>query len=344
MASGRRTSLASLANNPVESVPGHSAPILVRLQPSQIAPTPLNSRVNFGSESELGELGESMRVRQLQPVVVVKRGDYLRLWPEHESEIGDADYVLVAGERRWRAAGHVSLSAIDAIERPSLADARTTFLDALFTENIDRKNLDAIEEAEAVESMVAECGTAIAAAKQFRRHETWVSQRRALLKLTPELKAKVRTGELPVRIARSIAAVPAAEQENAWRAAREAEQVRREDKQRAKATSPPPTPPDPADEPGGEDFTAVKTDPPAPAPPAPPPPSGESESGDFTAVKNPDPGTDPNPERGSAVSDDQPRPDPTVIQWDDLGQVADAIRAALGADDRRQLAAMIADD
>lgn len=86
----------------------------------------------------------------------------------------------------------------------------------------DRRNLDPIEEARAVEEMVTECGSAARAAERFRRHESWVSQRRALLRLTPALQDRVRSGELPVRIARSIAALPAAVQETAWHAVRPA--------------------------------------------------------------------------------------------------------------------------
>jgi ParB family transcriptional regulator, chromosome partitioning protein len=318
MAAGRRTSLAALADVPVEVVPGHAAQILERLKPSRIAATPLNSRTNFGSSEELAELGESMRVRQLQPVVVVGRADYLRLWPEHEEGIGSADYVLVNGERRWRAAAQVSLPVVDAIIRPQLADSRPAFLDAIFTENIDRKNLDPIEEARAVEEMVTECGSAAKAAERFRRHESWVSQRRALLKLTPALQDHVRSGELPVRIARSIAALPPGNQETAWRETRETEQGRREDRRQARDQ-----------ESRGNPSVQPRQDPPE----------------DFTAVKNSGPGTSANGAApGTSAGGRQSRPDATVMRWGDIGKVAEAIRAALGTEDRRQLAAMILDD
>lgn len=251
---GRRVALSTLAGDPVEEVPGHSAATLVRLQPGQITATPLNSRSNFGTPEELGQLGESMRVRQLQPVVVVSRAAYLQLWPEHEPH-ATADYVLVNGERRWRAAAQAGLPRLDALIREEIADTRTAFLDALFTENLDRRNLDPIEEARAVEAMAAECGSASAAATRFRRHESWVSQRRALLKLTPGLQARVRTGEIPVRIARSIASSPPGQQEAAWQEARTREQEQRAGRKRGQA-SPDETTPDAAT--GAGNFTAVK--------------------------------------------------------------------------------------
>ena len=217
---GKRVSLSSLADAPTEDVPGHSTATLIRLRPAQIAATPLNPRANYGTDEELAELGQSMRVRQLQPVVAVSRARYLTLWPDHEDHAGAADYVLANGERRYRAAVHVGLERLDVIVREEIADSRAAFLDALLSENIDRRNFDPIEEALAVEAMVHECGTANAAATRFRRHETWVSQRRALLKLAPGMQQRVRTGELPVRIARSVAALPHDEQESAWLRAR----------------------------------------------------------------------------------------------------------------------------
>jgi ParB family transcriptional regulator, chromosome partitioning protein len=341
MAAGKRTSLASLAAKPVEKIPGHTAPTLVRLQPSHIAPTPLNARVDFGSLQDLTELGESMRVRQLQPVVVVGKADYLRLWPEHETLIGEADYVLVNGERRVRAASQVSLPGVDAIVRPHLADSKTAFLDALFTENLDRKNFNAIEEAHAVEAMVAECGTAQAAAQAFRRTEGWISQRRALLRLTPELQDKVGSGELPVRIARSIASLPPANQAEAWRQAREAEQAVRVERRQAREEPPGRQPG--KDKPVRGGFTAVKTGDQVPGTDGSGPHGDGTGSGDFTAVKDPAPVPQGGgPGLGKALAT-PPRPDATMIRWNDLAMVAKAIREALSTEDRHRLATMILD-
>ncbi|GAA4522491.1 hypothetical protein GCM10023191_101810 [Actinoallomurus oryzae] len=211
---GQRVRLSSLATAPVEDVPGGGTEV-AKLRPAQIAATPLNPRENFGDADELAELGESMRVRQLQPVVVVSRAAYLKLWPEHADHVGSAEYVLANGERRYRSALHVDLKALEAVIRDEVAESRAAFLDALLSENIDRKNFDPVEEALAVEAMVQECGSAKVAAERFRRHESWVSQRRALLKLAPAIQARVRAGDVPVRVARSIASLPPEEQEAA---------------------------------------------------------------------------------------------------------------------------------
>ncbi len=255
---GRRVALSTLAAAPVETVPGHSAAILERLDPARIAPTPLNKRTNFGTPEELAELGESLRRRQLQPAVVVSRERYLAQYPEHEEQIskheeqaGPADYVLVNGERRWRAARQVGLPRLEAMIRDEIADSRAALLEAVIAENIDRRNLDPIEEAHSVEELVTECGSAAAAAKHLHRTEGWVSQRRALLKLTPEIQARVQAGEVPVRIARSIASVPPDEQEAALKDAVNSQPAKRASRRREPRRQDPEDPPaDPEPGPG----------------------------------------------------------------------------------------------
>jgi ParB family chromosome partitioning protein len=332
---GKRVSLSSLADAPTEDVPGHSTATLIRLRPAQIAATPLNPRANFGTDKELAELGESMRVRQLQPVVAVSRARYLALWPDHEDHAGAADYVLANGERRYRAAVHVGLERLDVIVREEIADSRAAFLDALLSENLDRRNFDPIEEALAVEAMVHECGTANAAATRFRRHETWVSQRRALLKLAPGMQHRVRTGEVPVRIARSVAALPHDEQESAWLRAR-AEQAQ-ETQQRARQRQPrsprentpapetgrpAPQPPDPDGTGQREIFTAVKTGDGAEGPATTDPGAQAGQREIFTAVKTGDGAEDPPSTNPGA----QARPAAAAMPWDSPADLARLIR------------------
>lgn len=213
---GRRTSLASLAGAAVETVPGQNDPTLVRIPLAKVAPTPLNPRTDFGGADALAELGESMRRRQLQPVVVVSRVSYLKLFPEHTEQVGQAAYVIITGERRYRGARQVDLPTIGAIILEEIATSRADVLDAVLSENIDRKNFNPIEEALAVHAMVKECGTSAAVAEKFRRTPGWVSQRLALLKLAPEVQVLVRSGQIPVRDARGLAGHPADEQLPAW--------------------------------------------------------------------------------------------------------------------------------
>lgn len=218
----RRRTLADLANDEVEDVPGSSEPLLTHIPVDQIAPTPVNTRTDFGPPEKLAELGESVRVRQLQPVVVVPVKRYLALFPEHEEQVKAAAYVLANGQRRWLAVREVKLPTIHALVREDskIVGSRADFMDAVFSENIDRQDFNPIEEARAVEAMVAECGSAEVAAERWRKSPGWISQRRALLKLTPELQALVISGELPAWIGRSarLTRLPHEEQAAEWEA------------------------------------------------------------------------------------------------------------------------------
>ena len=91
--------------------------------------------------------------------------------------------------------------------------------DQVERENVDRQDFDVIEEARAVEALVSECGTAEEAAKRLHRTGGWVSQRRALLTLAPQLQTALRGGELAIREARQLARIPLEEQVARWQAA-----------------------------------------------------------------------------------------------------------------------------
>lgn len=204
---GQRTSLASLASTKVEDVPGRGSVTLSTLPLASIAPTPLNPRTNFGSSEELADLGRSIKRRQLQPIVVVTKALYLKHFPEHAEQIDgeSASYVIAVGERRYRAAGAAGLGTIEAAIRDEVAATRQDFVDAVLSENLDRKNFDPIEEAEAIELLVREFGSARAAAAHRGKTESWVSQRRSLLRLAEPVRVLVRARELPVEAARTLA-------------------------------------------------------------------------------------------------------------------------------------------
>ncbi|MCD9145880.1 hypothetical protein LUZ16_28150 [Streptomyces albireticuli] len=104
-----------------------------------------------------------------------------------------------------------------------VAKSRADFLDAVLSENNDREDLDPIERALGIETMVNELGGADKVAEHYGKTKGWVGQQRKLLKLTIDLQAVVSSGDMPVRIARDIAGLPAAEQQPVW----EAEQQRR---------------------------------------------------------------------------------------------------------------------
>jgi len=186
---------------------------------AELVANPRNPRDEVGDLSDLSTITD----RQLQPGTAVSRAAWLKLWPEDEAEIGTAKYIVVNGNRRLAAAVKYGRPGLDVVVRDSIAVNKGEILWAATSENIDRRDFDVLEEAKAVELMVAEFGSADAAATKLGRSKGWVSQRRALLKLAPELQAALRAGDLAIRHARSLAKVPLEEQVAAWEAAQNPE-------------------------------------------------------------------------------------------------------------------------
>ena len=183
----------------------------------QLIANPRNPRSTVGDLDDL----ESIKDRQLQPAVVVSRAAWLNLYPDDAADLGDAKWIVVNGCRRLAAAAKYGRDGLDVIIRDSLAGDAATILWAAIAENIDRRDFDIIEEARAVDLLTTEAGSGAAAAERLGRTKAWVSQRRALLKLAPDLQDKLRNGELAVREARNLARVPLPEQIAKWQAAQE---------------------------------------------------------------------------------------------------------------------------
>ncbi|WP_331757441.1 ParB N-terminal domain-containing protein (plasmid) [Streptomyces sp. NBC_01387] len=293
MAAGRRTSLASLAGQKVDDVPGKSDPLLLTLPLQKLVPTRFNPRRNFGTDEDLRDFGLKLKKRQLQPAVVVSRPGYLKLWPEEEEHVGAVPYVIANGERRFRGSLAAGLTTLNVVHNEDVANSRADFLDAVLSENNDREDLDPIERAIGIEIMVAELGGADRVANHYGKTKGWVSQQRKLLKLTPELQAFVSTGEIAIRIGRELAGLPAAEQFAAW----EDEQKRRLAVQSAPRAPRSAKKPDEARTPEqpAERFTAVNQ-----------PESQASQPLRFTAVNQPESQAS-QPLRFTAVNQDEPQ-------------------------------------
>ncbi|MGW0248019.1 ParB/RepB/Spo0J family partition protein [Nocardia goodfellowii] len=250
MARGKRTDLASLvhstgANSPVDgknSAHGGDKPAGrpdALLNPGPMTSAPLADLVANPRNPREGDLNleelESIAELQLQPALVVTRAAYLKLWPEDEPELGAAKLVVINGCRRLAAAQKYGCEKLELVVKDEVAASRATLRTAAIRENVERENLDVIEEARAVEALVADCGTGSAAAAALGKTEAWVSQRRALLKLAPQLQQKLRAGELAIRVARSLAQVPAEDQVARWQAS-----LNKNEEQKAEKKAPAP--------------------------------------------------------------------------------------------------------
>ncbi|WP_411107324.1 ParB/RepB/Spo0J family partition protein [Streptomyces sp. cmx-4-9] len=174
---------------------------LVRIPLAKVSSTPLNPRRNFGTPEELTRFGEELRQAQLAACVVVTRQAYLAIWPDHAPQIGDAEYVLVNGERRFRSAQHVELPALDFVIRDEFAESREDFLNRLLKENLDREDFDPVERATGVQQLVEVCaetdayGAQSRAAEQLKKSRGWVTNQLSLLTLPSEVQASVSAGE-----------------------------------------------------------------------------------------------------------------------------------------------------
>ncbi|HZO93849.1 MAG TPA: ParB/RepB/Spo0J family partition protein [Candidatus Baltobacteraceae bacterium] len=158
---------------------------------ASIRPNPSQPRTNF-DEAALAELRDSIAAfGVLVPIIVREAAD---------------GYELIAGERRWRAAQAAGLDAIPAIVRR--ADDRES-LEVAIVENLQRENLDALEEAMSfAHLMEAYDYTQEQVAQRVGRSRPAVANALRLLSLSDTVKQLVREGRLSAGHARAILALP----------------------------------------------------------------------------------------------------------------------------------------
>jgi ParB family chromosome partitioning protein len=151
-------------------------------------------RVDMRQES-LGELADSIKSRGLvQPILVrpLPRPD------PNESQ----RYEIIAGERRWRAAQMAGLSEIPAVIR-DVADEDAVAMALI--ENIQREDLNPLEEAKALLRLIEEFGlTHLAAAEAVGRSRAAVSNLLRLMELTDEVKELLETRQIEMGHARAL--------------------------------------------------------------------------------------------------------------------------------------------
>lgn len=220
---GGRTNLTSLtgavgSKSPVDglSIDGAGAPsgLPYAVPLAELSSNPYNTRDAVGDLEDLASIAEL----QLQPAAVVTKAAFLKLYPDAQI---DGKWVVINGNRRLAAAHKYGRADLEIVVKDELAADRSALLAAAIKENLDRKDLDIIEEAKSVDKLVTECGSATAAAHHLGKSEGWISQRRALLGLAPELQEGLRRGEIAMRDMRELARVPRVQQVTAWAAIQE---------------------------------------------------------------------------------------------------------------------------
>lgn len=147
-------------------------------------------------QSALQELSESIRAQGIiQPIVVRQMND---------------GYEIIAGERRWRAAQLAELHEVPAIVK-DLTDEAALAMSLI--ENIQRRDLNVIEEAEALDRLVREFRlTHQEVAEAVGKSRTGVTNLLRLLKLNPDVRLLVEQGDIEMGHARALLSLEGVEQ------------------------------------------------------------------------------------------------------------------------------------
>lgn len=157
----------------------------------QIRPNPRQPRQSFGHE-EMEDLVNSIKVHGIiQPLII--------------SDFGDGTYELIAGERRLRAAKIAGLTTVPAVTRSVREHEK---LELALIENIQRKNLNPIEEAHAYEKLVNEFNlTQEETARRVGKSRPVVANTLRLLNLPEDMQRAVADGKIFASQARLIAGI-----------------------------------------------------------------------------------------------------------------------------------------
>ncbi|MGW6973746.1 ParB/RepB/Spo0J family partition protein [Streptomyces sp. NPDC054952] len=184
---------------------------------SALAHNPFNPRSEL---TEIEETAASLSERgQLQPVAVVRRAAFLAVHGDQAEQIGDAEYVVIDGNRRLASAHVAGVAKLRIDVNDSLASSAADILEAALMANVHRVDVAPLDQAQALQELVGVHGSQATVAKRLGKSPGWVSQRLALLELAPDLQEKVAEGALPVRDGRRIGKLDAEAQRKEGEAA-----------------------------------------------------------------------------------------------------------------------------
>ena len=188
---------ALIPEAPVEAAPP-SAPapaaapkgVPLEVDLDRIVPNPRQPRLQM-EQGPLEELAQSIRVNGIiQPILVRRSGDH---------------YEIIAGERRWRAAQIAGLLRVPVVVR-EIADGQ--LLQVALIENIQRENLNPIDEATAYRRLLDECAmTQEALAEAVGKDRASIANHLRLLRLPADVQRQVSGGALSMGHARALVAL-----------------------------------------------------------------------------------------------------------------------------------------
>ena len=156
-----------------------------------IEPNNFQPRMNF-NEERLEELAQSIKSNGIIQPLLVRRVD-------------DGRYQIVAGERRWRAAQRAGLSKVPCVIKEIPEDK---MLELALVENIQRQELNAIEEAHAYKRLIEALGlTQEMVAQRVGRDRTFITNYLRLLRLPEDIQQLVESEKLSMGHARALLGV-----------------------------------------------------------------------------------------------------------------------------------------
>lgn len=164
---------------------------MVEIDLDLIEPSNFQPRTNF-DEERLEQLAQSIKANGIIQPILVRR-------------IPDGKYQLVAGERRWRASQRAGLQRVPCVVKEIPEDK---MLELALIENIQRQELNAIEEAHAYKRLIETLGlTQEMVAQRVGRDRTFVTNYLRLLRLPEDIQQLVEAEQLSMGHARALLGV-----------------------------------------------------------------------------------------------------------------------------------------
>ena len=168
--------------------PGTASEEFIEIDIDLIEPNHLQPRTRF-DEAQLEELANSIKLNGVVQPILTRR-------------LSGARYQIVAGERRWRAAQRAGIERIPAIVR-EIPDEK--MLELALIENIQRQELNAIEEAYAYKRLIEMLGlTQEAVAQRVGRDRTFITNYLRLLRLPEDIQQMVEESIISMGHARAL--------------------------------------------------------------------------------------------------------------------------------------------
>jgi ParB family chromosome partitioning protein len=186
----RRSALGKGLSALIPDAPDPSRTGVTEVDIDLLAPNEHQPRLQV-DESKLAELAQSIRANGIiQPILVRRTG---------------STYRIIAGERRWRAAQLAGLHKVPIVVRDVAEDAKQQLLELALIENIQRENLNPLDEAQAYQRLSDDFHlTQDQIAAAVGKDRSSVANFMRLLKLPEEVRADLASGALTMGHARAL--------------------------------------------------------------------------------------------------------------------------------------------